>query len=528
MKLNLGYRLIFILLVFVVSVVLSYPPSEKINLGLDLKGGIHLVLLVKTEDAFEIETSQRREMIEADLKEENLVFTRTQVTEDFGIEIIGVLQDQERLLEIYLDQFSPAWTYRSRYREGEVDMVMVMSAAERKTLADRTVRDARETIQKRVDQYGVAEPTIQIYGSGAIQDQIIVELPGVEDFDRVLNLIKSTAMLELKLVHPTDGGPFATREAALQTFDNRLPADYEIITYPNPPESGGGSTYMVVRKAPSLTGQNLKTANRAQDDFSGRSEVAFFLDSEGVILFTRTTEQNVGNRLAVVLDDQIYSVPRIDERIASESARITGNFTPEEAEDLALVLRSGALPASIQILENRIIGPSLGLDSIRRGVVASLVGLILVVLGMLVVYKASGINAIVCLGLNLVILLAVLSSAHATLTLPGIAGVILTIGMAVDANILIFERVKEELRLGKTVRSAVDAGFDRVFTTILDTNITTLIGAAVLFQIGTGPVRGFAVTLGIGLLANIFSAVFVSRTLFSLVLQKMEVERLSI
>ena len=528
MKRNLHYRLIFVLLVFVVSIVLSYPPSDKINLGLDLRGGIHLVLQVKTEDAFEAETSQRREMIEADLKEEKIVFTRTQVTEDFGIDVIGALQDQQRQLEIYLDQYAPAWTYRPSYREGEVDMAMMMSSAERKALADRTVRDAKETIQKRVDQYGVAEPTIQIYGGGDVQDQIIVELPGVEDFDRVLNLIKSTAMLELKLVHPTGGGPFATREAALQSLGGGTQTDYEIVPYPNSPEAGGGSTFMVVRRAPSLTGQNLKTANRAQDDFTGRSEVAFFLDSEGVQLFTRTTEQNIGNRLAVVLDDQIYSAPRIDERIASESARITGNFTPEEAEDLALVLRSGALPASIQILENRIIGPSLGLDSIRRGVLASVVGLTLVVLGMLVVYKASGINAIVCLVLNLIILMAVLSGVHATLTLPGIAGVILTIGMAVDANILIFERIKEELRLGKTVRSAVDAGFDRVFTTIIDTNITTLIGAAVLYQIGTGPVRGFAVTLGVGLVANIFSAVFVSRTLFTLALQKLEVERLSI
>lgn len=526
MKRNLHYRLIFIVLVFVVSVFLSYPPSEKINLGLDLKGGIHLVLQVKTEDAFEAETSQRREMIEADLKAEQIVFTRTQVTEDFGIEIIGALQDQEDQLEVYLNQYAPAWTFRARYREGEVDMVMTMSSAERKALAERTVRDAKETIQKRVDQYGVAEPTIQIYGSGNVQDQIIVELPGVEDFDRVLNLIKSTAMLELKLVHPTGGGPFATREVALQNFDNRLPPDYEIVPYPN--SATGQTTYLVVRKAPSLTGQNLKTANRTQDDFSGRAEVVFFLDSEGVSMFTRTTEQNVGNRLAIVLDDQVYSAPRIDGRIASESARITGNFTPEEAEDLALVLRSGALPASIQILENRIIGPSLGLDSIRRGVLASVVGLILVVLGMLVVYKLSGINAIVCLLLNLIILLAVLSSLHATLTLPGIAGVILTIGMAVDANILIFERIKEELRLGKTVRSAVDAGFDRVFTTIIDTNVTTLIGALVLYQIGTGPVRGFAVTLGVGLVANIFSAVFVSRTFFGLVLQRWQVEKLSI
>lgn len=526
MKRNLHYRIILILLVLVVSIFLSYPPSEKINLGLDLKGGLHLVVQVKTDEAFEVEVSQRREMIEADLKEQGIVFTRTKVADNFTIEVIGALQDQERQLEIYLDQFAPAWTYRARYREDEMDMEIVMSAAERKGLADRTVHDAKETIQKRVDQYGVAEPTIQIYGSGDLQDQIIVELPGVEDFDRVLNLIKSTAMLELKLVHPTNGGPFGTREAVLERFNNRFPADYEILPYPG--SSPGQTTYMVVHKAPSLTGKNLKTANRAQDSFTGRAEVSFFLDSEGVRLFTRTTEQNVGNQLAVVLDDQIYSAPRIDERITSESARITGDFTPEDAEDLALVLRSGALPASIQVLENRIIGPSLGLDSIRRGVLASLVGLILVVLGMLVVYKLSGINAILCLFLNLIVLLAVLSGLHATLTLPGIAGVILTIGMAVDANILIFERIKEELSSGKTVRSAVSAGFDRVFTTIIDTNITTLIGALVLYQLGTGPVRGFAVTLGVGLVANIFSAVFVSRALFALALQRFEVKKLSI
>ena len=245
-------------------------------------------------------------------------------------------------------------------------------------------------------------------------------------------------------------------------------------------------------------------------------------------MFSAATRENVGNRLAIVLDDVVRTAPNISEAIDSESARITGNFSPEEASDLALVLRSGALPAKLEVLEERSVGPSLGRDSILRGVYASILGLLLVVIGMLVVYRLSGVNAIVCLALNLLILLGVLAYFRATLTLPGIAGVILTIGMAVDANILIFERIKEELRLGKTVRSAVDAGFDRVFSTIIDTNITTLVAALFLFQFGTGPVRGFAVTLAVGLLANIFTATFASRTFFATVLQNREVSRLSI
>ena len=528
MKKNLKYRLIFTLVVIAGSVFLFYPPSQKINLGLDLKGGVHLVLQVLTADAFEAEINQVRDRIEADLRENGIVFGRTLVTDDFQIEILGVLQDQEQELEDYLSQYSVSWTTRTRFREGEVDSVLSMNAAYRKALADLTVRQAKETITKRVDQYGVTEPTITIYGSGDVKDQIIVELPGVEDFDRVVNLIKTTARLELKIVHPTQGGPHVTREAALQSFNGALPPDFEVLRYRNPSETRGETMYMVVRKAPSVTGQHLKNARRSEDSFTGRSEVEFFLNAEGVELFSRTTEQNVGNRLAIVMDNEIRSAPNISERIASEAARITGTFTREEAEDLALVLRSGALPAAIEILENRIIGPSLGIDSIRRGVTASLVGLVLVVMGMLVAYRLSGINAVVCLTLNLMILMAVLAYFHATLTLPGIAGVILTIGMAVDANILIFERIKEEIRVGKTVRSAVDAGFDRVFSTIIDTNLTTLVAALFLFQFGTGPIRGFAVTLAVGLLANIFTAVFVSRTIFGLVLQRSEIEKLSI
>ena len=539
MKQSIKYRLIFTLIVLIgCAAYLSFSrtsegfsahsPLEKVNLGLDLKGGIHLVLRIKTQDAFEVTVNQTRDLIEADMKDQGIVFTRTGVTDGFGIEIVGVLQAQQQELQSYLGQYSLEWNYQTRSRESEVDFSLSMTSGGYKALADRTVQDAKETIQKRVDQYGVAEPTIQIYGSGDVKDQIIVELPGVEDFDRVLNLIKSTARLELKLVHRGGGGPYSSRESALQSFNNVLPPDYEILPYRNPNEIGAQTTFMVVRKAPSITGQQLKDARRTVDSFTGRSEVNFFLNAEGVRLFTRATEENVGTQLAIVLDDSIYSAPNISERISTDSANIQGSFTPEQAEDLALVLRSGALPAAIEILENRIIGPSLGRDSIRRGLMASIVGLVLVVVGMLVFYRFSGTNAIVCLFFNLLILLAVLAGFRATLTLPGIAGVILTIGMAVDANILIFERIKEELRLGKTVKSAVDAGFDRVFSTILDTNVTTLVASLFLFQFGTGPVRGFAVTLGVGLLANIFTAVFVSRTLFGMVLEGRQTKQLSI
>lgn len=526
MNKKLKYRLLIIAVVLVVCGTLLY--REKINLGLDLRGGIHLVLQVETGDAIEEEVNQVRERLEKQFQEKGVTYEAAQVKEQ-QLEITGVSQDSVAVVEDTLADFlGQAWNYRSRAREGLVDFVAEMTPGYRKELASQSVKQAREIVSKRIDQYGVAEPTITIYGSGDVQDQIIVELPGVEDFERVKGLIKSTARLELKLTHPQQNQDFPTQEAALAAFNNALPDDYEILPIRDRDVSGGQTRYLVVRKAASISGQHLKNARRSQDPYTGKSEVLFFMNSEGVSLFSSATAENVGNRLAIVLDDVVRSAPNINERIDSESARITGSFSPEDADDLALVLRSGALPAKLRILEERSVGPSLGRDSILRGVYASIMGLILVMLGMLVVYRFSGVNAIVCLAINLLILVGVLAYFRATLTLPGIAGVILTIGMAVDANILIFERIKEELRLGKTVRAAVSAGFDRVFSTILDTNITTLVAALFLFQFGTGPVRGFAVTLAVGLLANIFTATFVSRTLFVSVLQQREVEKLSI
>ena len=526
MKRKLEYRLLLIVVVVIISGVLYY--QRGINLGLDLQGGMHLVLQVDVEDALDEELNQTRDFLENRLGDRDISFEETRVNEDNEIEIIGVPRESAEALDVLLEEYGPSWNYQVRTNEETVDASLRMIAAYRKFLGSESVRQARDIVANRVDQYGVAEPTITVYGSGDVQDQIIVELPGVEDFERVKNLIRDTARLDLKLTHRTQGGPHPTREAALAAFGNSLPDEYEILAYRDRDQTAGQTLYLVVRKAASVSGQHLKNAKRQQDPFTGRSEVVFYLSSDGVALFSAATRENVGNRLAIVLDDVVRSAPNITEAIDSESARITGTFTPDEASDLALVLRSGALPAKLSILEERSVGPSLGRDSIIRGVYASILGLLLVVSGMLIVYRLSGVNAIACLALNLLILLGVLAYFRATLTLPGIAGVILTIGMAVDANILIFERVKEELRLGKTVRAAVDAGFQRVFSTIIDTNITTLVAALFLFQFGTGPVRGFAVTLAVGLLANIFTATFVSRTFFTTVLQNRDVKRLSI
>ena len=525
MNKKLKYRVLFIALVLLVSVAMLF--LKDINLGLDLRGGVHLVLQVETEEALEEEVNQTRERIASALQDREIIFS--DITIDQGvINIEGVTLAGEDATDDYLNQFTPAWNYRSRTRDQLVTFSMEMTPAYRKTLATQSVNQARNIVAKRVDQYGVAEPTITVYGSGAVQDQIIVELPGVDDFERVKGLIKSTARLELKLVHPTPGGPYDSRESARSAFSGNFPEDYEILPYRDRNVEAGRTMYMVVKKAASITGQHLKNARRSQDPFSGQSEVLFYLNSEGVNLFSEATGANVGNRLAIALDDVITTAPNIESRIDSESARITGTFTVEEAEDIALTLRSGALPAQLRILEERSVGPSLGRDSIMRGIYASLTGIILVVLGMAIVYRLSGVNALICLTLNLLILLAVLAYFGATLTLPGIAGVILTIGMAVDANILIFERIKEELRLGKTPRASIDSGFSRVFGTIIDTNVTTLVASLFLFQFGTGPVKGFAVTLAVGLLANIFTATFVSRTFFNLILNNREVKKLSI
>ena len=389
------------------------------------------------------------------------------------------------------------------------------------TFRNEAVRQALQTIERRVNELGVAEPIVALHGSAG--DQILVQLPGVTDVERAKNIIQSTALLELKLV---EQGPAPTREALVPT--GTVPPGLEVVSGLSDVTGGDrpSTVYYLVRRVAAVSGRDLRNARPTLDENS-QPAIGFSLNQEGARKFREVTGQNVGKNLAIILDSKVQLAPRIESQISDEG-RISGSFTQQEVADVSLMLRSGALPASLTYLEQRMVGPSLGADSVRAGVMASLVGLGFVSLFMLGYYKLAGINAIVSVALNLIILLGFMSYIGATMTLPGIAGFILTIGMGVDSNVLIFERIKEELRAGRGVKAAVAAGFDRVFLTILDTHVASLIAAAFLFQFGTGPIRGFATTLTFGLLSNVFTAVFVSRTLFDLALSRRQVTTLSI
>ncbi len=536
MQKNLKWKLMMIGAVLALALYWFVAPRasgqslfSRINLGLDLKGGIHLVLQVVTDDALTQELNQTASKIAQDLSDKGIGVVSAKKSAGYSIDVVGIDPAKEKDARQYLDTtFGREYTIRGTIVEGKNNYSLTLMGAVLRRLQETTVQQSLETIRRRVDALGVSEPTLQIYGGSGtdVQDQIIVELPGIDDPDRVKELIKGTAQLELRLVKKDQGGPFSSVESAIQANGGRIPDGYEILPYR---EDRGDQTqleYLVVYKVPTITGRHLKNARRSTDS-NGAPAVGFFLNAEGAALFSRATEQHVGERLAIVLDKVVSSAPTINERIGAEGI-IHGRFTVQQAEDLSLLLRSGALPANIRVLEERNVGASLGNDSIQKGIVASLIGFGLVLLAMLVYYRKSGINAVITLIANLILLLGFMGKVGATLTLPGIAGIILTIGMAVDANILIFERIREELRTGKTVRAAIDAGFSKVFWTIFDTNTTTLIAAAFLFQFGTGPIRGFAVTLTVGLIANVFTAVYFSRRLFELVLGSRKVEELSI
>jgi preprotein translocase subunit SecD len=389
-------------------------------------------------------------------------------------------------------------------------------------LREEAVTQALQTIERRVNELGVAEPIIARQG----EDQLIVQLPGVTDVQRAKDIIRSTALLELKLV---EQGPFPSREAALQALNNNLPPDMDILAGPSDSgRSGGtaGTVYYVVKKVAAVTGRDLRNARPTLDQ-NNQPAVSFSLNQDGARKFGQFTGSNIGRNLAIILDGRVFSAPTIQDRITDEG-RITGNFTTQEAQDLSLVLRSGALPASLTYLEERTVGPSLGADSIRAGVTAAVGGLLLVIVFMLFYYRLAGLNALTSIVVNLILLLGMMAYLGATMTLPGFAGFILTIGIGVDSNVLIFERIKEELAAGKPPKGAIAAGFDRVWWTIVDTHVASLIAAAFLFQFGTGPIRGFATSLAIGLAANVFTAVFVSRTVFELVLSRRRSAALSI
>lgn len=515
MKRSLGWRLIITLIVIGLSIFLMTPPKEKIKLGLDLKGGVHLALQVMTDDAINIETDQAIARLQEQLKKKEIVFESITKNSPGNFRAQGIRIEDEGKIRDILDDFFRDWNYSFT---GEA-VTLTMKPEVDRYIRDQAVNQALETIRNRIDQFGVAEPTIQRQGLAG--ERIIVELPGVENPERVKNIIRTTALLEFKLVK---AGPTPDEESLLKEFGGQVPEDAEIVRG-DPKRTQGG--YYLVSKVAAITGKDLRTARRSVDEWNNPA-VAFSLSPDGARRFEKVTSENIGKPLAIVLDGRVQSAPTIQDRI-SDSGIIHGRFTIDEAEDLALVLRAGALPASIKYLEERTVGPALGLDSIRKGLRAGIAALLVVMVFMIFYYRLSGINAVIALILNMIIIFGGLGYFHATLTLPGIAGIILTIGMAVDANILIFERIREELAAGKGVVNSVAAGFSRAFRTIIDSNLTTIIAAIFLFQFGTGPVKGFAVTLIIGILASMFTAVFVSRLIFDFVLsRKRRPDKLSI
>jgi preprotein translocase subunit SecD len=482
--------------------------TENIRLGLDLKGGTHLVIQVKVDDVIRDVTNGDREKAQDELKKNGIPFTAVKVPAN-GVVVIETpdTSKHSEISEKILPFFgSESWSVSPSSNPPSVTFTLGNFAA------DQLRRDASEQakiiIEQRVDQFGVAEPTIQRYGREE-NHQILVQMPGVDDPARVKELIGTPARLEIKAV-AQGGQKFLTREEAEIALAGAT--DKQVLKYNE--KRGDGTAdegFYIVERSPVITGSDLRTARGIQSQGGFGYEVAFDLKRDGSEKFGKWTGDNVGNYLAVVLNDEIKSVAVVRNRIDT-SGRIEGNFTQQQAEDLGLVLKSGALPAQVIYLEERTVGPSLGAESIKQGLIAMIAGLVFVAGFMLFYYRLSGLNAVIIL--NLVILLAGLAVFNATLTLPGIAGVILGIGMAVDANVLVFERIRDELRAGRTAYGSMESGFAKAIVTILDTHVTTVVSAAILYLFGTGPIRGFAVTLIIGLLANLFTAVYVSRSMF--------------
>ena len=517
MRRNLWLRIGLVVAVIVVCVWLLYPPKKTINLGLDLQGGLHLVLGVDVDHAIGSQVSRAGDTIKGELEKKGIGVSKIERrgVSDLEIQLVSPAQWKDA---------QAAWSDMGTFDVKESDpatgrVLLSLKPREIRQLRDLAVRQVLETIRNRIDQFGVAEPSIQQQGD----NRILVQLPGVDDPQRAKALLGKTALLEFKLVDDKVD-PEAVAKGAVPEGDELLyqrRVDKETKQERKIP--------FVVQKKVFLTGSDLTTARVSIDQNTSEPYVSVEFNTAGAKAFGDLTEANVGRRLAIVLDGNVHSAPQIRERIPSGRAQITGGFTSEDATDLAIVLRAGALPAPVQFLEERTVGPSLGADSIRKGLMSTAAAALAVVLFMVAYYRLSGLIADVALALNLLILMAAMAGFHATLTLPGIAGIVLTIGMAVDTNILIFERIREELRSGKTVRAAIDAGFGRAFRTVVDTHVTVLVSAAILYQFGTGPVKGFAVSLAIGILASLFTAVFFTRLIFDLIyMRARRVEAISI
>ncbi|MEX2271597.1 MAG: protein translocase subunit SecD [Vicinamibacterales bacterium] len=515
---NLRWKLLAIAGVAALAIFAVVPPSQKIKLGLDLKGGVQLILRVNTDDALKVETETTSEQFRQELIDAGITSAVTSVESHLTFLVSGIPQERDQEFRRLADASPSVATQYDREQvagQGAQSYRFRLKPNIERTLREESVTQAIQTIERRTNELGVAEPVVAPHGAEG--NQIFVQLPGVSDINRAKQVISSAAFLELKIV---EGGPAPTEAELLSSHGGKPPVDMEVVPgiMEGVPGERPTQAFYLVRQVAAVTGRDLRTA-RAQIDENGAPAVGFSLNSEGAAKFSRVTGENINRQLAIILDGRVESAPRLEERISGEG-QIHGSFTQQEAADLALVLRSGALPASLDYLQQSEVGPSLGEDSIRAGVTASLAGLVFVTIFMLVYYKAAGFNALISISLNLLILMGFMAYLGAAMTLPGIAGFILTIGMGVDSNVLIFERIREELAAGKSARQAVSSSFDRVFVTILDTHIASLIAAGFLFQFGTGPIRGFATTLFFGLVANVFTAVFVSRTVFETILSR--------
>jgi preprotein translocase subunit SecD len=484
--------------------------ASRIHRGLDLQGGTHLVLQVHVEEAVGATTDSDAARIQSELQKDGI--SVGSVTRDAQhpevIQIQGAPPDRVGDIRTSLNN-----RYSSQYEIASTSgtaWTLKMKAQAVKDLEQRTLEQAIETIRTRIDSLGVSEPVIQEYNLGS--NQILVELPGVDDLARVHDIIQSTARLE---IHEVQGGPWPDEATALQALGGTVPFDSVLLHEPAG-TAGPNSIDEVyqVKRVPEVAGTDIRDAQTSRNQNTNEPQVVFTLTTAAGDHFAEFTGANKGKSLGIVLDNKLREVATIRDQIRDTGTISGGSMGEQQARDLSMLLRTGALPASISYLQESTIGPSLGADSIRQGVLASIVGMLVVMVFMLVYYRGAGINADLALFLNLVILLGFMGYSGSTLTLPGIAGVILTIGMGVDSNVLIFERIREELHAGKSPAAAVDQGFAHAWTTIIDTHVTTIVSAAILFIFGTGPVRGFAVTLTIGLLANLFTAVFVSRVIF--------------
>jgi len=540
MKKKILWKLILIGLTLILALIFFLPntpvfkympewwktnmPNKGIVLGLDLQGGLHLVFEVEGDKAVEITTDRYASRLRELFAKKNLTANVTVS----GL-TITITPSNTDIIKVVEDNYPTLAAVETGTR-----LVYKISDKEAGRIKDTSADQALETIRNRIDQFGVSEPTIHRQG----ENEIVVQLPGVKDPKRAIDLIGKTAQLEFKIVAddvkvaseiPQTIAP-GEEELLLSQFAGKIPEDTEILFEKKVNRETGAVRKLpiLLKKQSALTGDLLSDAKVSIDTRFSEPYVSLSFNTAGANLFEEVTGANVKKRLAIILDNTIYSAPVIQEKIAGGNAQITGSFTMEEAKDLSIVLKAGALPAPMKMLQNVTVGPSLGRDSIEAGKMAGIIGTVAVVIFMIFYYRFSGIIADFALLLNIILLLGAMASLNATLTMPGIAGIILAIGMAVDSNVLMFERMRDELRAGKTPRAAVDSGYDKAFWTIFDSHVTTLITAAVLFQFGTGPIKGFAVTLSLGVSINLFTALIGTKSIFDIINTKRELKNLSI